>query len=57
MKKVEKIYLIKNRHDKQTSKGSLEKNIGKLVIQQAHKAIEIFLKQKSNEPVSLQREI
>ena len=57
MKKVKKIYLIKNRHDKQTSKGSLEKNIGKLVIQQAHKAIEISLKQKSNVPVSLQREI
>lgn len=57
MKKVEKIYLTKNRHGKQTSQGKPQKGIRKQIMQQEGKAIEIFLKQKSSEQVSLRHEI
>ena len=56
MKKVEKIYLIKKCIANRLPKEALKK-YGKLVIQQAHKAIEISLKQKSAVPVSLLHEI
>ena len=57
MKKVKKIYLIKNRHGKQTSERKPWKNIGKRIMQQAYTAVEIFLMQKSVTQASLRREI
>ena len=56
MKKVEKFYLIKNRHGKQATKRKPQKSIRKQIMQQAYKVVEIFLKQKSSEQVSWQRE-